>query len=252
MTPALELDSVSKKYGRIQAINCLGFTISAGEFACLLGPNGAGKSTTMRCITGMQQVDSGSIRISGQDVTSRPDLAKLRSFLVPQDVELFEFLTAEETLSVCRSLNANGNQRSAEEFEAEATRLLHVTELFEARDRLVREYSGGMRRKLAIVVALLMSPDLLVLDESFAGLDPESCYAIELELKAFCSRGGAVLLSTHTLEMVQAVADRVIVMQKGATIESLDRAQMLALIPKEYPTLVEYYLDRVGKSTPAR
>ncbi len=242
--PALELDGLTKSYRKLKAVEDLSLIVRPGEFVGFIGPNGAGKSTTMGCIAGVLNPNSGAIRVGGLDVLAEPVEARRRVSFVPQRLELQGYLTGQEYLEFVAAVRGVPEGERAEQIEP----LLELCELTRARNRLVKEYSGGMARKLAISAALLGPPDLLLLDESFVGLDPESTYRIRERLRAFCEGGGAILLSSHILDMVQAICDRVVMLVDGelkldAEMEDL-RAQFDAGDP---PDLTHMYLREAGK-----
>ncbi|MCB9506168.1 MAG: ABC transporter ATP-binding protein [Myxococcales bacterium] len=237
----LEVDSLEKRYGTHAAVDRLTFSVQAGELACLIGPNGAGKSTTMRILGGLQLADAGAVRVDGAAV---PDAATAKRLcgLTPQELDVFEYLSGVESLRLVATL------RGVAGVEEAAAAWLGRVGLAAVGDRLVRHYSGGMKRRLAVAMALLPSPPVVVLDESFTGLDPESTAALGRELRAYCDRGGAVLLSSHILDHVAQIADRVVVMRAGRCVGDHTRAELAALIPSRYATLTELYLDRTGAS----
>mgnify|MGYP000901283546 CR=1 FL=1 len=219
MNDALRVVALSKSYARHAAVSDLSFSVRAGELACLIGPNGAGKSTTMRILGGLQLADSGHFSVAGERVES-PARAKQLCGLTPQDVAMFDHLTGAETLALVGAIRAVPDaERAADEW-------LRTFELDAARHRLVRQYSGGMKRKLAVACAMLHRPPLVLLDESFVGLDPESTQALQQALRRYCDEGGAVVLSSHILDMVQTIADRVIVMRAGQCVAEFDRAAL--------------------------
>ncbi len=242
--PALELVGLTKSYRKLKAVEDLSLAIAPGEFVGFIGPNGAGKSTTMGCVSGVLNPNAGQIRVGGVDVLADPIEARKRVSFVPQRLELQGYLTGQEYLEFVATVR--GVPES--ERQAQIEPLLELTELTKARHRLVKEYSGGMARKLAISAALLGPPDLLLLDESFVGLDPESTYRIRERLEAFCKDGGAILLSSHILDMLQAICDRVVMLVDGelkldAKMDTL-RTQFEAGDP---PDLTRLYLREAGK-----
>ena len=243
---SLRVSGLTKSYGSNVAVDGVDFTVQAGELACFIGPNGAGKSTTMRTIAGLQSPDSGLIEIAGTAVPNAAD-RKAACTLTPQEVALFEYLTCVETLRMVASVHGV----DPAEIESGIEQWLEVTGLGAARGRMVKELSGGMKRKLAVASALLPKPPVVLLDESFTGLDPESTRALQHALRHYCDGGGAVLLSSHILDMVHAIADRVIIMVKGRVVDSLDRAELNAQVPGQFSDLTELYLDRVAAYSPA-
>jgi ABC-2 type transport system ATP-binding protein len=198
----------------------------------------------MRTIAGLQSPDAGTIEIAEVALPNAAD-RKRACTLTPQDVALFEYLTCVETLRMVASVHGVPSAEADQRIE----HWLEVTGLTTARGRMVKELSVGMKRKLAVACALLPEPAVVLLDESFTGLDPESTRALQNALRAFCDRGGAVLLSSHILDMVQSIADRVIFMVNGRVVESLDREQLHALIPESYSDLTDIYLARVRDAT---
>jgi ABC-2 type transport system ATP-binding protein len=207
----LSVRSLHKKYRKLTVIEDLSFEVRAGEFVGLIGPNGAGKSTTMGCICGVVVPTSGQVLIEGQDVLADPIAARRLISFVPQDVALYDHLTGDEYLRFVAAVRHMTEGEASEQIE----RLLAMTELTKARNRLVKEYSGGMARKIAICAAMLGPPKLLILDESFVGLDPESTASLRVALLDYCAQGHAVLLSSHILEMLERICTRVIMLVGG-------------------------------------
>lgn len=239
----LQISGLTKTYRSLTAVADLDLTLQAGEFVGLIGPNGAGKTTTMRCLAGMIGWDSGEIRLDGVDVGSHPVDARRHLGYVPQDLEMFEYLTGEEYLSFVARVRTSGDVDNAAIDE-----LLELTALAPARDRLVREYSGGMRQKLAVAAAMLGEPSLLVLDEAFVGLDPESVHRMKRSLANFCDDGGTVLLSSHNLEMIQALCSRVVILVDGTTGADLTADDIVDRIDTgDVDSLTDIYLDVADK-----
>lgn len=207
----LNIANLHKKYRRLTAVHDLTFAIQPGEFVGFIGPNGAGKSTTMNSIAGTITPDGGAITVAGVDAIADPVGARAKLGFVPQHLHLYNYLTGEEYLRFVGDIR----KVPTAEQNAQIDHLLALSELDEARHRIVNEYSGGMARKLAICAALLGHPPLLLLDESFVGLDPESTYRIQTELALHCQRGGAILLSSHVLDMLQRVCSRVVMLVGG-------------------------------------
>ncbi len=241
MTAALRVDGLTKRYGKYVAISDLSFSVMAGELACLIGPNGAGKSTTMRTIAGLQVSDGGTIEIAGTPIHDAADAKRLCA-LTPQELSMFEYLTGEETLRIVGRIRGV----SDDVLEGRIQHWLALTHLNNTRGRLVREFSGGMKRKLAVACAMVANPPLVLLDESFTGLDPESTRTLQDALRAYCDDGGAVLLSSHILDMVQSMADRVIIVSGGTQVGDYDSAGLKAVIPAEHPALTDLYLHATG------
>lgn len=244
---------IARGYGARLALDDVNLTIVPGTLACLIGPNGAGKSTLLRILAGLQLPDAGEVHLDGVRVNApdAPDEVLLHArrtiALTPQELDLMEHLTPQETLrTVCR-LRGVPDDESGPSIERWMTELL----LDETRLRMVRELSGGQKRKVAIAATLITNPRVALLDESFTGLDPESVAAVERALRSFCDEGGIVLLSSHVLDLVLRLADQLILLTPRRVHEVLDRPTLHNLIPSTYPHLGAYYLDRVEQARQA-
>ena len=246
--PVLEISSLQKKYRRLVAVADVSFSLQPGEFVGFIGPNGAGKSTTMNSVAGTIVPDAGTISVNGADAVNDPVGARQHMGFVPQHLHLYSYLTGTEYLRFV------GDVRGipVSEQGAQIDELLALCELEEARHRIVNEYSGGMARKLAICAALLGAPPLLLLDESFVGLDPESTHRIQKKLEQHCNNGGAILLSSHVLDMLQRVCSRIVMLVNGevAVDRSMDsiRADFEA---GTHENLTALYLETAGKTDAA-
>jgi len=208
LADAVSIDGVSKSFGRVEAVQPLELTLRAGEFIGLIGHNGAGKSTLLRMLTGILAPDEGRVLIDGMDIQKSPREARQRFGAVPENPALYEYMTAREYLDFVRQIR--GGDR--------AEYLLEQLHLSNDADRLIREYSQGMRRKTALAAALLSQPKVLFLDESLNGLDPPSASVVKGLLKEHVDSGGCVFLSTHVVETVESVADRVVMMAHGQLV----------------------------------
>ena len=243
--PALQISSLTKRYRSLVAVNSVNLTVEAGEFIGFIGPNGAGKSSTMGCIAGILAPDEGSVSINGVDVTDSPVEARMHLGFVPQHLTLLDYLTGLEYLhfvAELRSIDTATRDREIDE-------LLELTELNDARDTVLKEYSGGMLRKLALSSALLGKPALLVLDESFVGLDPESTYRLRRRLQRHCQEGGAILLSSHILDMLEPICTRFVFLNKGEIVRDLTSPEFQESRHRgEFQDLTELYLQVTGKA----
>ena len=245
-TTVLRVEGLVKKYRKLTAVGGLTLRVEAGDLVGFIGPNGAGKSTTMGCIAGTLNPNAGTIHVGDVDVLADPITARKRISFVPQHLELYDYLTGQEYLEFVADLR----DLSGEDRDAQIAELLELCELTEARHRLVKEYSGGMARKVAIAAALLGPPQLLLLDESFVGLDPESTFRIQQRLARFCDEGGAILLSSHILDMLERLCTRVIMLQDGHLKLDLSQAELRArLDDPDDPdaTLTALYMRETGK-----
>ncbi len=220
--PALEVTGLTKSYGRLRAVDALDLRVAAGEWVGLIGPNGAGKSTTVQAITGQLIADAGEIVVAGHEIASDSLAARRHTGYVPQRLELYPFLTGREVLGFVAQ--ARGLERDAAQQRVQD--LLVRFGLAQHQDRLTREYSGGMARKLAVATALIGDPALLVLDEVLTGLDPRAAAEVKEALRERVSAGGSVLMVTHALDTLERLADRVVLLDKGKIHSSVDRSTM--------------------------
>lgn len=245
ITPVLQIRSLTKRYRNFVAVNTLDLTIEPGQFVAFIGPNGAGKSSTMGCIAGTLAPDGGTVEIGGIDIVKDPVGARQKLGFVPQHLTLLDYLTGLEYLHFVADLRELDTARR----DAEIEDLLEITELQDARDTILREFSGGMQRKLAIASALLGAPPLLVLDESFVGLDPESTYRLRLRLRRHCDEGGAILLSSHILDMLEPLCDRFLILHQGELVGDLTQAELRKKKEEgEVEDLTALYLKVTGKA----
>jgi ABC-2 type transport system ATP-binding protein len=212
----LKLQGVRKVYGHKVALEELNLEIAAGEFVGLIGPNGAGKTTMMRILAGQLLPTSGKVEVEGVDVVFQPDAARGLMGLVPEEPALYDYLTAREFLEFVVGVRGKGAVEEA----------LELSGLGVDADRLIREYSQGMRRRTALAAAVVSHPPLLVLDEAINGLDPVSADRVESYLQRRCAAGDAVLLSTHLLDAVEKVATRIVMLKGGRVVEDVQVAEL--------------------------
>ena len=206
---ALEVHSISRRYEDRLAVDGLSFTLEPGTILGLVGPNGAGKTTTLRSIAGVLPLQEGRIVVGGADLAEQELEAKRRLAYVPDEPAPFDVLTIEEHLAFTARLYGLSNWR------ARADELLERFELAERRDALGSELSRGMRQKLSFCCAWLSDPAVVLLDEPLSGLDPRGIRAARAEILALKERGAAVLLSSHLLDLIEALADRLLVLDRG-------------------------------------
>jgi len=212
----LRLDDVSKEYGRVRAVQDLSLELQAGELVGLVGPNGAGKSTTIQMLAGQLLPTRGNIEVQGVDVVERPGEARKFIGYVPEEPRLYDYLSAREMLEFVVEIRGSGDVDSA----------LELTGLGSDAERLIREYSQGMRRKTALACAMISKPPLLILDEALNGLDPPSALRVGEALRAACAEGATVLLSTHVLETLERLADRVVMIEAGRIVADLPASEI--------------------------
>jgi ABC-2 type transport system ATP-binding protein len=207
----IELVGLTKKYGQFTAVNRIDLAVGRGELLGLLGPNGAGKTTTLRMIAGILRPTEGTVRIGGVDVWTDPVAAKMKLGFIPDRPFIYEKLTGAEFLRFVAGLFG----QSGPTMEHRARELLALFDLEEWRDELVESYSHGMRQKLIISSAFVHRPDVIVVDEPMVGLDPKAARILKDLFREYVHRGHTIVMSTHTLEVAQAMCDRICIVQHG-------------------------------------
>lgn len=210
----LELKGVGKRYGGFTAVKSIDLQVHRGEIFGFLGPNGAGKTTTIRMVAGVLRPSHGQVLIGGEDLASNPESAKARVGYIPDRPFLYEKLSGGEFLRFVAGLWG----REGDEIEARLDRLLELFQLAPWKDELVESYSHGMRQKLLISSALIHQPELIVVDEPMVGLDPRSARLLKDLFRTFAANGGTIFLSTHTLEVAEALCDRIAILSEGQII----------------------------------
>jgi ABC-2 type transport system ATP-binding protein len=214
MAPIIEASGLTKRFGKTQALDGLDLTAESGQVVALLGPNGAGKTTFIRTVATLLQPDRGELRVGGYDVHRQAAEVRRIIGLAGQFAAIEPAMTGRENLRMVARLFGQ-NRKSA---KASAASVLTALGLAEAGDRLVRTYSGGMRRKLDLGASLVGAPRLLLLDEPTTGLDPQSRRHLWARIERIRSEGGSILLTTHSMEEAQAVCDRVAIIDYGRVL----------------------------------
>ena len=207
----IRAERLTKKFGDKTAVDGISFQVEAGEVYGLLGPNGAGKTTTLSMISGLLAPDSGSVTFDGVDLAGDPIRFKQRLGVVPQDVALYEELTASENVRFWGSLYGLSGKALA---EAAARALALVGLTGRARDA-VKTYSGGMKRRLNLALGLVHSPSAVLLDEATAGIDPQARASILGVVRGVADAGTAVVYTTHYLEEAEQLCDRIGIVDRG-------------------------------------
>jgi ABC-2 type transport system ATP-binding protein len=209
--PLLELDRLIKSFGALRAVDGVSFAVHAGEIYGLLGPNGAGKTTTISMISGLLRPEAGTVKVDGAPFWSDPRRAKALMGVVPQDLALYEELTAAENLEFWGRI-AGLDHQAARARSAELLEALALTD--RARDA-VKTFSGGMKRRVNLGCALLHRPRLLLLDEPTVGIDPQARLKILEFIRRLRDTGTAVLYTTHYLEEAETLCSRLGIIDHG-------------------------------------
>lgn len=211
---AIEVKDLRKSYGKVEVLRGVNLQVERGKLLALLGPNGAGKTTTIRILATLLRPDSGTVRVFGHDVVQEADAVRRRVSLTGQFASVDDELTGMENLvMIARLLGYSWKQA-----KVRARELLEAFDLVEATDRLVKNYSGGMRRRLDIAASIVVSPDILFLDEPTSGLDPRSRRQVWDIVRALLAAGTTVVLTTQYLEEADQLADRIVIIDHGTII----------------------------------
>jgi ABC-2 type transport system ATP-binding protein len=214
MTPAVLIEKLQKRYGTVEAVKDVSFKVEPGEIFGLLGPNGAGKTTTLRCLCTLTTPDAGHLEVAGVSVLENPRAARQRLGYVAQEVALDKVLTGRELLQLQAALYHLPRAIIGDRVQE----VIQLLSLADWADRRSGTYSGGIRKRLDLAAGLLHRPDVLVLDEPTVGLDIESRVAVWDFLRRLREKGTTVMLTSHYLEEVDALADRVAIIDCGTVI----------------------------------
>ncbi len=238
----IELQNLTKRYGKFTAVDAISLTIPRGELYGLLGPNGAGKTTTMRMLAGILRPTAGRALIAGVDIGADPIAAKQRLGFIPDRPFVYDKLTGGEFLRFVAGLYGQGGPLLGRRIDE----LLELFELLPWRDELTESFSHGMRQKLIIASALLHRPEVIVVDEPMVGLDPKSARLLKDLLREFVNRGGTVLMSTHTLEIAEAMCDRIAIVHSGRIAAAGTMEELRAQTASGDASLEELFLKLTG------
>ena len=219
-TPLLAARQLAKTYGSRKAVDGVSFSIQRGTCTGLLGPNGAGKTTTISMIAGLVQPDAGEVLLDGQPLRGETDPRKRLLGLVPQELAIYEELSAADNLQFFGGLYGLTGSRLV----VTARSALAFVGLEDRANDRVKTYSGGMKRRLNLAVALLHEPEILLLDEPTVGVDPQSRNAIFDNIEALQRAGKTILYTTHYMEEVERLCDRIIIVDHGRVIADDTRA----------------------------
>ena len=219
----LEIKNLTKCYGAKKAVDDLSLTVRSGELCAFIGHNGAGKTTTLKCVAGVLGWEEGDIFVDGRSVKDAPLETKRRMAYIPDNPDIYEFMTGMQFLNFIADIfGVQDEERRAK--VAEYSAALELTD--EEIATQISAYSHGMKQKLVLIAAFLHSPALIILDEPFVGLDPKASHVLKTIMRDFCSKGGAILFSTHILEVAEKLCDRVAIIKEGRLVRAGTMAEV--------------------------
>ncbi|MFV0427611.1 MAG: ABC transporter ATP-binding protein [Beutenbergiaceae bacterium] len=235
--PALQWSGLVKQFGQNVAVAGIDLIVPTGSFYGLVGPNGAGKTTSLSMATGLLRPDAGSVYVHGSDVWAHPVEAKAMIGNLADGVRLFDRLTGEQLITYTAMLF--GVDRA--EIPGRVSDLLDLMDLGDAAGTIVADYSAGMTKKVALACALVHAPKVLVLDEPFESVDPVSAANIEDVLRSYTASGGTVIVSSHSMDLVQRMCDHVAVISAGRVLAAGSTATV-----RGEQTLQDRFVELVG------
>ena len=206
----LKIENLTKKFGDKVAVDNLSLEIKPGEICGFIGHNGAGKTTTIKAVCGILNFDEGKITVCDHDVAKDPIKVKQEIAYIPDNPDLYEFLTGIKYLNFVADVFKMGEERNE--------RIAKYAQIFELTDSLanpISSYSHGMKQKLALISALMHEPQLIILDEPFVGLDPIASKSVKDIMSDMCKKGASVFFSSHVLETVEKICDKVAIIKDG-------------------------------------
>jgi ABC-2 type transport system ATP-binding protein len=239
---AVELQDVTKRYNEIVAVNRMNLSINTGEIFALLGPNGSGKSTTLKMLLGLVESTAGTISVLGIDVKKDPVAIKQQVGYVPESPNIYEFLTGIEYLDFVADIYSV----STTEKKQRITEYLKALQLEGREGDMINSYSDGMKKKISLTSAFLHKPKLLILDEPLNALDPRSARIVKDLLHELKIQGVTTILSTHVLEIAEALCDRIAIMYQGniLALGTMDELRDRASLPNS--DLEDIFLKLTG------
>ena len=242
----LEIVGLTKRYknSNFYSVKNLNLTLNEGEIFGFLGKNGAGKSTTIKCLTGILPFDEGTIKVCGYDIQKNPIEAKLNIGYVPDNHAVYENLTGREYVNYMGNIYRVPKDVIEERIE----KFANLFSMSHAIDNQIRSYSHGMKQKICIIAALIHNPKFWVLDEPLMGLDPQSTFEIREYMKEHKRLGNCVFFSSHNIDMVEKLCDRVAIMNRGQLMEIIDVKKFM----KESEVPLETYFLNMTKDSKAK
>ena len=239
---AVELRRVAKRYADIVAVDYIDLDVKYGEIFGLLGPNASGKSTTLKMILGLVKPDSGSVKVLGINAEDDPVAVKRQVGYVPETPRIYEFLTGLEYLDFVGDIYGVGVSEKKTRIEE----YLEALELEGREGDMISSYSQGMKQKITLISAFLHKPRLLILDEPLSGLDPKSARIVKDLLRELTVQGVTTIMSTHILEIAQAMCDRIAIMYEGRLLASGNMKELRQKARLPGSDLEEIFLKLTG------
>ena len=234
----LNISGFTKVYsGQVKAVDNLSLQVEAGDVYGFIGKNGAGKTTTLRAAAGILRYDIGEILIDGVSLKDNPVLCKKKMGYIPDNPDLYEFLTGRQYLNFLADLFEIPKSIREERCE-------HYLQILDLEDRvqdLISSYSHGMKQKLAMIGGFIHEPLLFLMDEPFVGLDPEAVVKVRQIIQDFCRQGSAVLFSTHVLEVAQKICNKVAIIKEGKLIAAGATSEI-----RGKDSLEDYFLEAMA------
>lgn len=235
MENIIEVNNLVKSYKGKKAVNGINFNVKKGEILGFLGPNGAGKSTTINILSSALKCDSGEIKFKGRDAFKDIISTKKNIGVVPQDLAIYEEISAEKNVSFFAGLYGLSGSALKEKVKT----ALEFVGLYEKKDDKPKTFSGGMKRRLNIACAIAHNPDLIIMDEPTVGIDPQSRNHILNSIKKLQKRGATIIYTTHYMEEVEEISDRIIIMDHGEIIAEGTKEKLKENIQDEKIYVIE-------------
>ena len=207
----IEIKEFTKTYGDKVAVNNISLKVNKGELFGFIGHNGAGKTTTIKAIVGINTIDKGDILIDGISIKDNPIECKKKFAYIPDNPDIYESLTGIQYLNFIADMFEVDTEKRNKIIEEYST----ILEIKSNLGSLISSYSHGMKQKLVIISALVHSPEVMILDEPFVGLDPKASSIVKKILREFCDNGGVVFMTSHVLEVVERICDRIAIIKNG-------------------------------------
>jgi len=241
MENILEIRNLTKKYDSKTAVDNISFSVKEGSCFGLLGPNGAGKSSTMKIVTGIIGYDSGTVKVFGIDGKQKRDEIKLKTGYVPQEITIYETLSAYNNLHFFGELYG----MRGHELKKRIHEVLEQVGLADHSESIIKTFSGGMKRRINMAAALLHKPKLLILDEPTVGIDPQSRNHIFEMIKELKKQGVTIIYSTHYMEEVETLCDEITIVDHGKLIA---KGPLIEIIDKYAPNSIYIEAEAIAKA----